>query len=792
MVRGLSPLTSKNKICNVKRLKTVILLLGLLLPLTSVAQSKSDEIEAARKDMYRLYSKDSVEQFMTVTDRLKELTRHVDEPLFYKTWSNQALYLYRKVSREKGLAVVKEEREYALKNDEKYGLYAASSAYTTMMSSSGLLDLAEKGLYESIDYLHRYFPNESAAVDYIGLAKIFENKNDYEKVVEYARLALKEPGVSDVHQVSAKSYICVGMAKLIATGKGNMAAFARAYRDFKVARDSLGYDGSLSTIPDYYNSKLNGRYVEALGYAQLINSKQNRLPLVAEAYALIGDYKQAYETYREYKHFNDSLNLQNIQQQTAEYALQLNVARAENEAKDLRLAAQLSREHTYHLEMAFVGVVALLTIGFLAFYLNRRRRQMQLLQQAYDQLETTTTAKERIESELRIARNIQMGMVPRRFPAFPEHDNIDLYALLQPAREVGGDLYDYFLQNDRLFFCIGDVSGKGVAASMTMAVIVNLFRMVAKEGFPPAYIATRLNDSLAADNENGMFATMLIGVIDLRTGTMDCCNCGHTLALLSVKPEVTSGKYTGDDAYRFLEMESNVPLGLIQEFEFQEEHFANISDKVLLVYTDGLTEAENSQQEQYGEDRLFQLVTSHPFASARQTVELVQESVAAYVGSANPSDDLAMLCLKIHINDDRDGTVQQWKLTIRNEMGELRRLHDFLESIGETLGIDDELMMNLQLVMEEAVSNVVYYAYDEGVVADIMLDASSEGHMLTFVLTDDGRAFDPTQKEPVDLNVHPAVRKTGGLGIYIVKQIMDEVTYRRDNGKNILTMKKRM
>ena len=773
-------------LCSMNRLRLAIIIVGLLSALAVAAEDIHEQIEAARKDMYRLYGTDSVSQFLETTDRLKALTKESgDNQLFYKTWSNQALYVFRKVDRDRGLAIVKEEREYALAKDEKYGLYAASSAYTTMMSSIGLIDQAEKGLYESIGYLHRYFPNESAAVDYIGLAKINENRGDNQKMIECARLALKEPNVSDVHKISALSYICVGLAKQIEkkTG-GSKAEFDRAFQEYKTARDSLHYDGGLSYIPDYYHSKLEGRYAEALGYARLINSKANRMPFEAEAYALLGDYEKAYTIYREYKQYDDSVSNVSVKKQTAEYALQLDLARAENEAKDLRLAAQISREHTHHVMMALLGTIALLTIAFLAFYLHRRRQQVRQLREAYDKLEETTTAKERIESELRIARGIQMGMVPNRFPAFPERNDIDLFALLQPAKEVGGDLYDYFLQSDKLFFCVGDVSGKGVAASMTMAVIVNLFRMVAKEGFPPTYIATRLNETLSIDNENGTFATMLIGVIDLHTGSMDYCNCGHTLPLI-ISPD--AGK---PDSVAFLELESNAPLGLWPELEFIGEHIADIRDKVLLVYTDGLTEAENSRQEQYGEQRLYDLMQSQPFVNTRRTVEQVRESVAAFVGNAEPSDDLAMLCLKVHAKREDDDAVMQWKLTIRNEMQELERVNDFLQGIGETLGIDSELMMNLQLVMEEAVSNVIFYAHEKDEKADITIEAESKGCELTFVLIDGGRAFDPTKKDTANIDVHPAHREIGGLGIFIMKQIMDEVTYRRHDGKNILKMMK--
>ena len=579
--------------------------------------------------MYRLYNTDSLDQFMAATNRLKQLTQQSgEERLFYKAWSNQALYVFRKQSRTKGLEIANEEKEYAQEHDSKFGLYAATSASTTMMSTMGLIDEAEAGLNESISYLHRYFPGESAAVDYIGLAKIYENRNDYRKMISYAEQALKEPGVSDIHQVAAKSYICVGLAKLAKT-PADIEKFNQAYEDFEKIAGETGYDGGLSEVVRYYHARLNGHYAEAMEHARKINSPANRLNFVAEAYTLTGDYKSAYEAHKVFKKYTDSLNSASAKQQTMEHALQLDLIRAEDEAEDLRLINQ--RQWLFMLM-----VVALLTIAFLLFYLYRRRQQMKQLKVAYDQLEQTTTEKERYASELRIARNIQMGMVPNTFPAFPERQDIDLFAAMVPAREVGGDLYDYILAGDRLCFCVGDVSGKGVPASMTMTVVMNLFRTFAKDGFSSTEIARRLNDTLAADNENGTFVTMFIGVIDLASGSLDYCNCGHN------PPVIIDVQHPS-----FMETESNVVIGLWPDFQFVGGHVSSILYKPLLIYTDGLTEAENARQEQFGEERLLEVLGWNRFENTQQTVELLLKEVKTHEAGTVPHDDLTMLCIYI-------------------------------------------------------------------------------------------------------------------------------------------------
>lgn len=250
-----------------------------------------------------------------------------------------------------------------------------------------------------------------------------------------------------------------------------------------------------------------------------------------------------------------------------------------------------------------------------------------------DELTVTTANKERIEGELRIAREIQMGMVPRLFPAFPERDDIDLYASMAPAKEVGGDLYDFFIQHNKMYFCIGDVSGKGVPASLFMAVTRNLFRVVAQQELPPGEVARQINDTLSEDNEQGMFVTMFIRVLDLKTGKLDFCNCGHN-------PPVYKGE--------FLEMEANAPLGLFGGLEFTGEAIDDIEDNMMLFYTDGLNEAENMSHEQFGDDRLLDFMR-HKATTAKATILGIQDAVANFVGEAEPSDDLTMLCLKLKV-----------------------------------------------------------------------------------------------------------------------------------------------
>ena len=335
---------------------------------------------------------------------------------------------------------------------------------------------------------------------------------------------------------------------------------------------------------------------------------------------------------------NDSLDHYNKNLQISEY---------QSKMKANEQAARARRIFTT--SAIAIAALIILALAFILWRRNQNARRLKLmndqlqeantnLKAAYDQLEETTTAKERMESELRIAREIQMGMVPS---LFPQHSHIDIYGILKPAKEVGGDLYDFFFLNNKLYFCIGDVSGKGIPASLFMSVIVSLFRMVAKKGFPPEYIATQLNENMSENNENGMFCTLFIGEIDIQSGKLLYCNAGHT------PPVLMAGKQDGDapSAPAFVEMEANAPIGLWPKLEYKGEEIESVKGRPLFLYTDGLSEAEDAEQLQFGDARVLDVIASQPFDGARQMVERLTESVKQHVGDAPQSDDLTMLCI---------------------------------------------------------------------------------------------------------------------------------------------------
>lgn len=337
----------------------------------------------------------------------------------------------------------------------------------------------------------------------------------------------------------------------------------------------------------------------------------------------------------------DSINV--IQQRNAAAELAVIYETQEKEAKIAEQNASLVRQQLVATAIALLLFVIFFTIFF--YFRHRAGKRLEKAHEelltAYDQLEETTTAKERIESELRIARDIQMSMVPQEFPTRPD---LDLYALMTPAREVGGDLYDYILHADRLYFCVGDVSGKGVPASLFMAQVIRLFRALAKQGQSPAQIANRLNDELSENNDSSMFVTMFIGLINLHTGHLSFCNAGHNPPVIGgLPPTPSEGRGHAD----FLEMASNAPIGLWPDLEFVGEEISSIKGRPLFVYTDGLNEAENCSQQQFGDERLLSVLRDTRFENAEQVIGQMQSAVEQHRDGADPNDDLTMLCLRI-------------------------------------------------------------------------------------------------------------------------------------------------
>lgn len=405
----------------------------------------------------------------------------------------------------------------------------------------------------------------------------------------------------------------------------------------------------------------------------------------------------------------------------------------------------------------------------------------QSLTKQMDELRAINEQKGRIEGELHVASAIQMDMLPKTFPTYPDRDDVQLFGELTPAKEVGGDLFDFFIRDEKLFFCIGDVSGKGVPASLVMAVTRSLFRTVSAHESMPDRIVTSMNESMADMNETNMFVTLFVGVLDLPTGRLRYCNAGHDAPLL-----VGNGVGT-------LPVESNIPVAVMPGWKFMGQEAQIFTGTTIFLFTDGLTEAENQEHAQFGMTRIAEEAT-RALADQQQAPRLIikrmSEAVHKFVGLAEQSDDLTLLAIQ-YIKQQRDVKLQK-SIVLTNNTQEVARLAAFVDEVCEALAFNATDTMQMNLAIEEAVVNVMDYAYPPGIRGDINIEAQSNDVRLKFTITDSGVPFDPTVKADVDTTLSAEDRPIGGLGIHLVRQIMDSINYERIDGRNVLTLRKKL
>lgn len=412
----------------------------------------------------------------------------------------------------------------------------------------------------------------------------------------------------------------------------------------------------------------------------------------------------------------------------------------------------------------FVSILMLIGLGLLVFILYRSGKSIQ-------QLLTVRGQQEKIEGELEIAQTIQRAMLPTVFPPFLDRLDLNIYGMVRPAKEIGGDLYDFYVRHDKLFFCIGDVSGKGVPAALVMATIRSLFRSITAHEEKADRIMQILNDSLSENNEQLMFVTLFLGVLDLESGELNYCNAGHNA------PVIIDGHQAKEESIPVL---PNLPLGIEPGFAFTAQTMQLHRDDTLFLYTDGLTEAANKRMELFSENRMMDVLAKVNGLRPQQIVDSIQTEVGRFVDGAEQSDDLTMLVIRY----------QQSAIVMRNDIQQIPTLAEWIDG----LGIPDEYNMPINLALEEIVTNVMLYAYpssNEGKVFVEFVKAKGEaGERLIFTITDSGIPFDPTQAPEVDTTLSAEDRDIGGLGIHLVRQLMDEIAYERSDNKNILTLVK--
>ena len=398
-----------------------------------------------------------------------------------------------------------------------------------------------------------------------------------------------------------------------------------------------------------------------------------------------------------------------------------------------------------------------------------------------EELKNTTSQKVSFERELKIASGIQMGMLPKDFPTSRERDDVQLYASLTPAKEVGGDLFDFYFRDEKLFFCIGDVAGKGVPASLFMAVTRSVFRTISARESMPDRIMASLNATIVDMNESNMFVTLFVGVLDLPSGRLRYCNAGHDAPLL-----VGAG-------LGMLACDSNIPVGVMPSWKYTLQEIQIFTGTTIFLFTDGLTEAENVHHEQFQMERINEVAAQsldRQEQEPKQLIEQMTEAVHQFVGEAEQSDDLTMMAIQ-YIKLQSDIRIRR-SIVLPNNVKATPRLAAFIEEVCEAVGFGPSDTTMINLAVEEAVVNVMKYAYPPDTKGDVTIEAVSNDVRLKITIIDSGAPFDPTVREQVDTTLSAQERPIGGLGIHLVRQIMDSINYERIDKLNVLTLRKKL
>lgn len=382
-------------------------------------------------------------------------------------------------------------------------------------------------------------------------------------------------------------------------------------------------------------------------------------------------------------------------------------------------------------------------------------------------------ASARIDKELEFAKNIQKSALPTIFPAFPNKTEFDIYAAMTPAREVGGDFYDYyFVGENTLAFLIADVSGKGIPAAMFMMTAKTLIKNLAETGIAVEEVFTRANDELCKMNETGMFVTAWLGEIDLKTGVLSFVNAGHNPPLVK----------RGNGGYEYLKARSGLVLAGMDGIKYRRNEIQLMPGDKIFLYTDGVTEATDSQTKLYGEDRLIKAINAIDTTKCDNTCIEIKKSVDEFVGEAEQFDDITMLSFNLKELDGYNS------LTVIPSAQSIARVTAFVESWMAKTKVERKIINKVNIAIDEIYSNIAYYSGAQW--ARVHYTRDLEAIYLTF--TDNGKPYNPLENEDPDITLSAEEREIGGLGIFMVRKIMDSVEYKYENSQNVLKLTKKL
>ena len=400
-----------------------------------------------------------------------------------------------------------------------------------------------------------------------------------------------------------------------------------------------------------------------------------------------------------------------------------------------------------------------------------------------DSLALVEAAKARMQEELNVGRDIQRSMLPRVFPAFPDRKELELYAVLEPALEVGGDLYDFFLLDDhRLCFVIGDVSGNGVPAALFMAMTKIMVKTRAASDPSPASIVTHVNDALSAENDSCMFVTLYLGILNLRDGTLLTTNAGHNPPLLKRR----------NGQFEWLTAQDGPLVGPMPGIAFKESLIQLGPGDEIFLYTDGVTEADNVRRELFGKDRLKTVLDQSRAVSVIDRIGEVMNAVRGFAGSAPQADDITILGIRYLGIAPSDVAVSVFRQTMLNRLAVIPMIQIAFERYMAQWERAKPLIPTLNMALDDLLNNVVQYAFpNDPTEHTIEVEGEVRDEYVALTITDDGIPFNPLTVATPDLSLLLHEREIGGLGIHLVRSMFDEVTYHRNVGRNVLTVKKK-
>lgn len=392
--------------------------------------------------------------------------------------------------------------------------------------------------------------------------------------------------------------------------------------------------------------------------------------------------------------------------------------------------------------------------------------------------EVLKKANKRMSEELNVAKEIQMSMLPLIFPAFPQRQEIDIYADLVPATEVGGDFYDFhFLDESHIYFVVGDVSGKGVPAALMMAVTKTLLKSRAGNDRSTASILTHVNNEIAQDNDTYMFITVFLAILNIRTGELIYSNAGHNPSfIIQENRKVTK---LGD-------LHGPV-IGAIEDMTYNETTVTISKKDIVFAYTDGVTEAQNTKEELYSDSRLLNLLSQKIYTGPKDLIEVVMDSVVQFQGNANQFDDITLLSLQ-YLGDKQNTEQNSFSISISNKLNQMPKVIEAFEQFGVKNDLSFGVIQKFNIVLDELLNNIISYGFKDNMNHEIEIEVELRKEKLIIILSDDGIPFNPFRNDPPDTKLSIEERNLGGLGIHIVKNLVDEYEYKRYTDKNIITL----